>query len=195
VFGQLRRQYPGIAIHVRQVAVISQQYKELRERKVDLILGRIAEPVEDDVAATVLFHDRTFVVAGSDNKWSRRRKIELAELADEGWGLPPPDTLIGSLVADAFRARGMEVPRRGVATGSMHLLSSLLASGPFLIILPSSVLRFGFSLPPHKVLPVDLSIPPWPVGVMTLKTRTISPVARLFIDCARDVVKSLTMRK
>jgi hypothetical protein len=29
------------------------------------------------------------------------------------------------------------------------------------------------------------------VGIVTLKNRTISPVARLFIDCARSVVKPL----
>jgi hypothetical protein len=30
---------------------------------------------------------------------------------------------------------------------------------------------------------------------MTLKNRTISPVAQLFLDCAREVVKSLLHRK
>ena len=65
VFGRLRRQYPGISIHVTQVAAVLQQYRELRERKVDLIFGRIAQSIEDDVDAEILFHDRSFVVAGS----------------------------------------------------------------------------------------------------------------------------------
>ena len=34
-------------------------------------------------------------------------------------------------------------------------------------------------------------MPPLPVGIMTLKNRTISPVAQLFIDCAREVAKPL----
>ena len=194
VFGRLRSRYPGITIHAKQVATISQQYEELRERRVDLILGRIAEPAADDVEVTVLFQDRIFVVAGEHSKWSRRRKIELSELVDESWGLPPPDTLIGSLVADAFRVRKMEVPRKGVATGSIHLLSALLASEPFLIILPSSVLRFGPNLPKLKVLPVELPIPPWPVGIMTLKNRAVTPVVRLFVEGAREVVKPLARK-
>jgi DNA-binding transcriptional LysR family regulator len=37
---QLRRRFPGITVHTTNLAVPAQQYRELRERKVDLILGR-----------------------------------------------------------------------------------------------------------------------------------------------------------
>jgi LysR family pca operon transcriptional activator len=53
------------------------------------------------------------------------------------------------------------------------------------------VLRFGVNRRLVKVLPVDLSVPPWPVGVMTLKNRTVSPVVQLFIERAREVAKAL----
>ena len=39
-------------------------------------------------------------------------------------------------------------------------------------------------------VPVDLPVRS-PVGIITLKNRTISPVAQLFIDCAREVAKPL----
>lgn len=53
----------------------------------------------------------------------------------------------------------------------------------------SSVLRFGANLPPPKILPVELPIPPWPLGVPTLKNWTISPVVQAFVDYAHEVVK------
>jgi len=191
VFSGLRRQYPGIALHVTQVGTVAQQYRELRERNVDLFLGRIPGSTEDDVATEILFHDRIIVVAGLQSRWGRRRKIELAELADEPWSMPPPEFLVGSLVADAFRASGMKFPPRGVAFGTNRLHCALLAHGPFVSILPISMLRFGTNLPPLKVLPVELPIPPWPVGIMTLKNRTLSPVVQLFVDRTREVVKPL----
>jgi DNA-binding transcriptional LysR family regulator len=191
VFGRLRRQHPGIGIHVMQVTTIPQQYRELRERRVDIILGRIAPSIEEDIAANVLFHERTFVVAGLQNKWARRRKIELSELANEPWSIPPPETLVGSLVADAFRASGMKFPPKGAALGTIHLSCALLAGGRFLAIFPGSMLHFGANLPRLKILPVNVPVPPWPVGIMTLKNRTISPVTQLFIESARDVVKPL----
>jgi DNA-binding transcriptional LysR family regulator len=194
VFGRLRRQYPGIAIDVTSVGTMSEQHRELRERNVDLVLGRIAKSDEQDIHTEILFHDRIVVVAGLQNRWSRRRKVKLSELADEPWVLPPPDSPVGVVIADVFRARGLRFPPQGLARGSVHLLCALVASGPFLGIFPDSLLRFGVNLPPLKILPVELPMPSLPVGVMTVRNRTISPVARLFIDCARELAKPLARR-
>ena len=187
VLERLRRQYPGITIHTRHVVSLADQHRELRERRVDLVLGRLASTVENDIETQILYHDRIFVVAGSQSRWSTRRKIDLTELANEPWGLPSPDTLAGSLIRDAFRARSISL--RGAATGSPHLLLSLLAKGPCLAPIPDSVLRFEANLPPLKILPVELPVPPWPLGVMTLKNRTISPVVQVFLNYAHEVVK------
>ena len=195
VFERLRRRYPGIAIHVTQAAAFAQQYRDLRERKIDFIFGRIAPSIEEDVDVEILFRERLFVVAGAKNKLSRRRKVELSELADGPWTLSPPDSLVGSLVADAFRASGVEVPSKGLATGLIHLQCALLASGAFLAILPGSMLRFCANLPPLKVLPVTLPVAPWPVGITVLKNRTPNPAAQLFIECTREVVKPLASEK
>jgi DNA-binding transcriptional LysR family regulator len=89
VISRLRRQYPGFSHHVTPIDNLAQQFVNLRERKVDIILARIPEFVEEDITAEVLFHDRTFVVAGSRNKWTRRGTIELTELADPPCCLPP----------------------------------------------------------------------------------------------------------
>jgi DNA mismatch endonuclease (patch repair protein) len=38
-------------------------------------------------------------------------------------------------------------------------------------------------------LPIALSMPRWPVAIVTLKNRTLNPAATLFIECARAVTK------
>jgi len=40
-----------------------------------------------------------------------------------------------------------------------------------------------------KAVPVDIPILLGPIGIITLKNRTISPVAQLFIDCARKLAR------
>jgi len=193
VLQRLRRQYPGITIHVRHAALLADQYRELRDRNVDLILGRLDAADENDIETQVLYEDRLFVVAGMPSRWSKRRRIDLAELANEPWGLPSSDTFAGSLIEEALSSR--KISLRSAATGSPHLLLSLLARGPFLVTIPESVLKFGANLPPHKVLPVELPVPPWPLGAMTLKNRTISPVGQLFLEVACEVAKPLMNRK
>jgi hypothetical protein len=94
----------------------------------------------------------------------------IADLANEPWLLLPPDTLVASVVVDGFRSQAMEFPPKGAVTGAIHLLFALLASGPFLLAMSGSLLQLGTNLPPLKALPVDFPTPPWPVGIMTLKT-------------------------
>jgi hypothetical protein len=53
------------------------------------------------------------------------------------------------------------------------------------------MLRFPTRRPEIKVLSVELPMPDMPIGVVTLKNRTISPVAQLFIECAREVAMPL----
>jgi DNA-binding transcriptional LysR family regulator len=67
----------------------------------------------------------------------------LADLADEAWILPPPDTFPGSATADLFRESGLNVPRAPLMTLSLHLCSRLTATGRFVTLLPSSVAQFG----------------------------------------------------
>ena len=108
---------------------------------------------------------------------------------DETWVLQPLDSRIGVVVADAFRAKGLPFPPKRTVWGYPSLTCALLPREGFLGILPASLLRFSANLPDLKVLPVDLRITSWPVGMMTLKNRTLMPVVKHFIECARDVAK------
>src|ERR1700704_3852626 len=56
-------------------------------------------------------------------------------------------------------------------------------------------MRFPTARPELKVLPVTLPMTRVPVGIVTLKNRTLSPVAKLFIDHARDVARPLAKGK
>src|SRR5262245_60046718 len=194
VIDRLSRKYPGISVHVTPIVPGAQQYRALRERKIDVFLGRIAPPVDEDIHVEIMFRDRILIVAGPKSRWGRQQKIELPELADEPWVLPWHDTTIGSLVADAFRMRGMRFPPKGVVWGAASLMCALLPRGRFLGTLPFSLLRFGANLPRLSVLPVYLPIPSWPIGVIMLKNRTLTPAVQLFVDCAREVVKPLAKK-
>jgi DNA-binding transcriptional LysR family regulator len=178
-----------VVFHVSQAPGVAQQYRDLRERNVELVLGRMATPADEDLDAEVLIEDPLCIVAGTQNPWVGRNGVELADLVGERWILPQPDSVIGSLVAAAFRGLGLDLPRTAVVSNSLQLENALLASGRYLGFFPASLIRFSEKRLMIAELPVKLPVQPPPVGIVTLKNRTISPVARLFIDCARAVVK------
>jgi DNA-binding transcriptional LysR family regulator len=130
-------------------------------------------------------------VAGVDSKWCKRRSIDAAELIEEPWALPRYDTFVGSHVVDAFRSHGLDPPRRAVTTHSIQLLTALLATGRFLAVLSRSMLRLSGKRLGLRALPVNLPLWSGPVGIVTLKNRTLSPASELFIDCAREIAKPL----
>ena len=79
-------------------------------------------------------------------------------------------------------------------TVSLHLYMRLVETGRWLGFVPASVMRFGGTQMHLKVLPVKVSSPPAPVGFITVKDRTLTPLAARFIDCARKVAKLDTGR-
>jgi DNA-binding transcriptional LysR family regulator len=195
VIDRVSKQYPRIGFHVVG-AEAEALHRDLRERNIDLLVAWRFDPDgDDDLAFEPLYDDRYAVVAGAKNPWTRRRRIELAELVNEAWALPPPDTVIGSVAAAAFHASGLNFPSVTVLTITPELRISLLATGRFLTIFPTSVLRFAARRADIKVLPMQLPMARVSLGVVTLKGRTLSPVAQLFINFARQVGKPLAQRK
>ncbi|MEH2528938.1 MULTISPECIES: LysR family transcriptional regulator [unclassified Bradyrhizobium] len=183
------RDYPGVHLDVAQTVISTLHYRELRERSIDLLIGRIPTPfTDDDLEADVVYDDEVVVVAGRQSKWARARNVKLADLSGEPWILPPSDTMPGSLAVELFRAGGAEMPRAPVTTLSMHLCCRLVASGRFVATLPISILRFGGHDQALQRLPINLPKQPRPVGIVTLKNRTPSPVAKLFIACVHRVL-------
>jgi DNA-binding transcriptional LysR family regulator len=189
------QQYPRVVLEV-DAGATSAMIGKLADRNLDLVLarhgGRLSpDHLGDDMHVEALFDDELVVAAGTESRWARRRKTDLAELMSERWILAAPDTWNHKVMAEAFRASGLEMPKISIRTLSVHLRINLLATGHFITALPRSVLRlYGerFSL---KVLPIELPVRPWPVSIVTLKNRTVSPVAERFIECAREVAKSI----
>jgi DNA-binding transcriptional LysR family regulator len=167
------------------------EFQELRARKVDLMLGRVAGGIdEDDLRVEPLYDEAIVVAAGRSHRHARRRKLDLSELADASWILAPPNTVVRDLVGGAFQAQGMEPPRLSVTTYSMQLRMQLLSTGGYVSPVPESLLHYNADRWSLCALPVRLG-KPLPVVAVTLKDRTLSPVAELFIEHARAVTRKM----
>jgi len=190
IVDRLSRRYPRIVFRI-VTAYVETLHRELTERNVDLLIAR-GSVADERLEYISLFGDSFSFVVGARNPLARRRRIELAELTNEPWVLPsPPDRVIESVAKEAFRASGLDYPRSTVFTASPDVRMELLATGRFISIIPDCILKFSTRGPELKALPVKQSLRGVPVGIVTLKNRTLSPVAQLFIDSAREVAKSL----
>ena len=155
-------------------------------------VSKAVADVEHTIGVRLLDRTVTGVVPTAYGRALLKRSMgafdELEELLEEPWLLPGE----GFFLTEAFQSRGFAVPKFGMTSYSVYQRILLLATGRFIGMLSGSVMRFSpaehLSL---SVLPVDFSPRSWPVAIVRLKNRTISPVVQIFIDCIRDVARPL----
>ena len=195
VIEQLTRQYPRLVFHVT-TGTAATLLRRLTERNVELAITRAPEVVADEQTFVGgLFEDNIVVAAGVQSRWARRRRIKLDELANEPWALPPDGSAVGAIIREAFRARGLAPPAATVIAESAILRSRRLATGRFLTVMPG----FALALPGRdrsiKALPVELPGARRTMRIISLKNRSLSPLAELFIDRMRALARPPAKKK
>jgi len=139
IIERFSRDFPRAVVHVLPENIAIQQYDNLRDRNVELVLGRLPTTMtESDLVAEPLFDEPNVVVAGSESPWAKRRNLTLAELIGEPWVLAQPGSLTRSLQDEAFRNSGLKPPSATVLTVSLHLYMRLVETGRWLGFIPAS---------------------------------------------------------
>jgi len=191
VFNRLVPIYPRMTFEL-SVEGTDVLLRQLRQREVELVISRLADWVrEDDLSIETLFHDELAVICGKRNKWARRRNVRLKDLAAEPWIFPPASGFLTQVIRRAFEEQGLEMPQAAVTTVSTYALCVLAGNGPFLAIHPTTMLTTPHDHP--QLTAVDMRLPTTrgPIGLITLKSRSLSPAAKVFLQSAAAVVKAM----
>ena len=164
----------------------------LAERLVDFVVARPYKlPLPPRVDGEPLFRDHMHVVVGRSGPLARRRLVALSELVDEYWILSRNELMPESPLSEAFAAQGLAMPTRVISSGSLMARYNLIDTGPFVTLVPHSMLPFGRHRQMVKILPIKL--PPWETHTMilTVSGRTLGPAAQLFLSKLRELAKPL----
>ncbi len=201
IMERFSQQYPRVVLRMEQIGVVgvALDLPALHQRLIDFAILRLSKPLADEqlfdeLNLEILFNEQLVVAAGSQSRWARRSKIDLAELITEPWVLSGPGTWNYIELAEACQARGIDMPKIRLETISTAVRLNLLATGPYIATFPSSSMRLFADRFLLKVLPVYLPTRPSPVAIVTLKNRTLSPVVERFLECTREVAKSFGAR-
>jgi DNA-binding transcriptional LysR family regulator len=192
VIERLSKQYARLSFDVLSTDNVTAR-RALDERRVDLTIGHLIEPVPASMNTEILFHEPHVVVAGPGSPLLRRRNLRLKDLIHEPWMFPPPDSPFGSVVHAAFHAEGLDLPR-AVVTSLLPLRASLLPTGRFLMMVPQMVSDITVEKPVFRCLALSLPMTRRPFGIITVKNRSLSPPAELFIDHARKLAATVSRR-
>jgi len=129
------------------------------------------------------------VVAGAPSRWAQHANLDIADLTEAPWILSHEGSWGWNLVQEAFQARAWTCQSRRDNLFRAPPISPP-GDGDYVTAIPRSIFdlsqqRFGLS-----ALPVQLPYRPWPIAIVTLKHRTLSPVVTLFLERLRTYVKA-----
>ncbi len=189
------RRYPDIVCEVNEADATTLEFRQPKERSVDLMVARIRTAFSDDnLNIEVLFDDPHVVVVGAKSPWINRRNVTLADLAEEPW-IIPASLIVREIMKEAFEAQGLKIPEGKIISSFVLMRNHLLATGRFLTVLPASVLQYNTKQRALLTLPVKLSTKPRPIAIIMLRNRSVSPAAQLFIEHLRVTAKNYLRRR
>ncbi|MBC2666996.1 LysR family transcriptional regulator [Novosphingobium flavum] len=191
VIASIHERYPGIVFEIVPAYTRTAQLHELERGNVEVVVGQIAD-IGHQIEATELFQDRLVVAAGENSRWVKAKAEKLADLINDPWAFSPLDTVSGRTMTQAFRINGLGLPPVMVVGSSMQLLRQLVMRNEFLALFPASVVERARGL---VALPVEVNALWQPIGLLTMKHRTLSSLAKLFIDEIRKVVSENAARQ
>ena len=122
VVERFARQNPRVILKIEQIHDVTPHFRELRDRRVDLVLARTPRSfAADDLRVESLVDERFYVVAGGTSRWLRRRNLTLGESRQRVLGAPASRHTCG--LRDGAGVRG-ERPR-GTESGRVHSVDAL----------------------------------------------------------------------
>jgi len=154
----------------------------LCDGELDLIFNVIPEFPYEGCVQEELFDDEFVVCASADHRLAKRKRVTMADLAQEEWALSVPTVLNVQRVYRAFRDSGLPPPRVAIEARPVPLRLQICAATNLLSFNARRMLQQVAPRFRLKELPVEELKWRRPFGVIYRKEAYLSPAARRLIQ-------------
>jgi LysR family transcriptional activator of glutamate synthase operon len=136
---EFRKAHPGVVLNVSEGQTAAAMLESVRSREVDLAIAAVSEvPEVSGLTIGVLRTERVVVALPPDHRLAGRDSVELDQLREESWLLPP---LAREFMAEVGPSVGFE-PRIDFGVATVTMARSLVLAGEGVAILNESDHRF-----------------------------------------------------
>ena len=186
----LSRRYPNITFDLL-LREPSGLYRELAARRLDFVVSQTNQNVDaDGMDCETLFEESIAVVSGASHRVASRKLLKLKDLTDAAWILPPPNSFISTCLRSAFLSEGLAPPRSAITVHSAYLRIKMLSGGHFLTVAPTMMLTSALSTKSVRIFPKLLQDSSTSVRLVTLKNRSLRPVAEMCMHKIREAANT-----
>jgi DNA-binding transcriptional LysR family regulator len=175
----------------------TQLVKRLLQGHLDIVVGRVLETrCADELVYEPLATDEPHaIIASAEHPLARRRGLDLEDLVDQPWILPPEGNLVRDRLFSMFIQSGLAPPTNIVETLSLPAITSLLQQGDYVVALPEQAVQPCCKAGILKVLLRNLPLAIGGFGLVTHRHDKLSPGAQRLFNTLREVGEELNPRE
>jgi DNA-binding transcriptional LysR family regulator len=161
----------------------------LRNGELDLIINYHPPTLPGGLVFEQLFSDRYVLSVAADHPLAKKRRVTLADLADERWALSEPALLPQQRLNEAFRDHGLPPPQIAFESRSAALRLRTVAATRLIDFTSEAVIRQVQRVSRVRTLHVRELSMRRPVGVIYRKETYLPPLVRRMLENLRAIAK------
>lgn len=159
---------------------------KLQRGTLDFMIGRILEK-EDSTGLIYeeLTEEPACAVVRPGHALLDRKDLQLKDMAERSWILPPQGSILRHRFDMMFRRAGLAPPSNVVDTTALLLITALLQQTDSLHVMPQEVAQYYESLNVLRILPIELPCKMDAFGIIRQQDHLLSPGADLLLKAVR----------
>ena len=188
---RVKQEAPRLRIGV-QMDTSNILLERLRRGTLDFMIGRILEDEPDsDLQYEELAEEPVCAVARPGHPLLAAQGLTLKAIAGEGWIMSPLGSVLRHRCNMMFRRDGLQPPDNVIDTTALLMIISLLQQSDYLHVMPIDVARYYVSLNILGIVPIELPCKMDGFGIITRRSRLLSPGAQVLLDAIRVAAKEI----
>lgn len=188
--GAFKRSRPRVGFHIEE-GVYPDILPAVRMGDLDFAIALVPElPPDDDLQYTLLLHDNLVPAVRADHPLTRRGRLALADLVDEGWVIYRRGRTGRDVFERSFTANGLEPPTNTIECTSFACTLAMVENTDYVTLVPTQLFAARSRRMPITPLFMEAPMQPWNVTVITRAHYELNQLCLAFLDELRRTAES-----
>jgi DNA-binding transcriptional LysR family regulator len=184
---RMKQRYPGVLTSV-EIGPSRTLVQKLARGELDMVVGRVLDstPAAELVYEPLAPDEPHAVIASAQHPLVHRQDLQLEQLIEQPWILPPAGSLVRDRVADMLVQHGLSLPSNIVESQCLPVITALLQQSTMLTVLPEEAVQSYCDAGILEVLVRNLPMSVGAFGLITRRRHKLSPGAQLMVSALRE---------
>jgi DNA-binding transcriptional LysR family regulator len=185
---QLKQRHPGVVVSI-EIDGCGQLVQRLRQGDLDIVVGQVLDTAcaEDLLYESLAANEPYAVIAGARHPLAGRRDLQLANVVEQPWILPPTGSLLRDKLDALFVQAGLPLPATIIETVSAPVISSLLQQSTMVAAVPEEAVASACKSGELSALIRNIPLGASAFGLITRRDHQLAPGAQLMLKTLREL--------